>query len=271
MTAEGHPVIGSRPGSLIVVGTGIEAIGQVTLAAEGAIRTADTVLYAVSDLITIEWILSVNRAAESLYPLYTPDGDRYQTYLRMVERILAEVRSGRRVCAVFYGHPGIAVTPSHLAIEQARAEGYPARMLPGISALDCLASDLNIDPALAGFQSYDATELIRHRERINPHCPLVVWQIATTAQATYTPGTYNRAGYLELIDTLTAIYGAEHNVTLYEAPFWAVCDARIETVPIRRLANVEPTIASTLYLPEKLPTADDSRTGRQPTDKGTAR
>jgi precorrin-6B methylase 1 len=275
MTSEEPPVTGTRPGSLIVIGTGIEAIGQVTLAAEGAIRSADVVLYAVSDLVTIEWILSVNRAAESLYPLYTPGGDRYDTYLQMVERILAEVRGGRRVCAVFYGHPGIAVTSSHLAIKQARAEGYPARMLPGISALDCLISDLGVDPAHAGLQSYDATNLIRQQQRINPHCPLVVWQVAATAEATYIPGSYNREGYLALVDSLTAIYGPEHNVTLYEAPFWAVCDARIETVPIRQLANVEPTAASTLYLPEKLPKADDPEphheTGLQHTRQGATR
>jgi precorrin-6B methylase 1 len=276
MASEEPPATGTRPGSLIVVGTGIEAIGQVTLAAEGAIRTADVVIYSVSDLITAEWILSVNPAAKSLYPLYTPGGDRYTTYLQMVEQILAEVHGGRRVCAVFYGHPGIAVTSSHLAIKQARAEGYPARMLPGISALDCLISDLGIDPADAGFQSYDATGLIRQPERINPHCPLVVWQVAVTAEPTYTPGSYNREGYLALVDSLTAIYGPEHNVTLYEAAFWTVCDARIETILIPQLANVEPTIGSTLYVPaKKLPKSGhpepDHGTGLQHTRQGATK
>jgi precorrin-6B methylase 1 len=275
MASERAPAARTRPGSLIVVGTGVEAISQVTLAAEGAIRTADVVLYLVSDLLTIEWIHSVNRAATSLYPLYTPGGDRYNTYLQMVELILAEVRGGRRVCAVFYGHPGIAVTASHRAIKQARAEGYPARMLPGISALDCLISDLGIDPAYAGLQSYDATDLIRQRERINPYCPLVVWQVGATAETTFTPGSYNREGYLALIDSLTAIYGSEHSATLYEAPFWTVCDARIETILIRQLANVEPSLASTLYVPEKAPTADDldpdHGTGLEHTHRGATR
>lgn len=251
MVAEEHSGAGAPPGSLIVVGTGIEAISQVTLATEGAIRTADVVLYAVSDLITIEWILSVNCAAESLYPFYSPGGDRRQTYLQMVERIVTEVRRGRRVCAVFYGHPGIAVTASHLAIKQARVEGYSARMLPGISALDCLVNDLGVDPVHAGLQSYDATALVRQRERINPHCPLVVWHIATTASNVHTPGSYNREGYLVLIESLAAIYGSEHSATLYEAPFWTVCDARIETVSISGLANITPTLASTLYIPAK--------------------
>ena len=49
----------------------------------------------------------------------------------MVEEILAAVREGKRVCAVFYGHPGVYVKPSHEAVRRARKEGFEARMLPG--------------------------------------------------------------------------------------------------------------------------------------------
>ena len=52
-----------------------------------------------------------------------------ELYTEMVERILFFVRKGKKVCAVFYGHPGIFVFSSHEAIRIARAEGYPAVML----------------------------------------------------------------------------------------------------------------------------------------------
>ena len=65
----------------------------------------------------------------------------------MAEAILEPVRAGKRVCAAFYGHPGVFVLPSHDAISRARAEGFEATMLPGVSAEDCLVADLGVDPA----------------------------------------------------------------------------------------------------------------------------
>src|SRR5437773_2103233 len=79
--------------------------------------------------------------------LSAPGKPRRETYAEMVEELLAPVRAGHNVCAAFYGHPGVFVNPGHEAIRRARAEGFPARMLPAVSALDCLVADLGIDPA----------------------------------------------------------------------------------------------------------------------------
>jgi precorrin-6B methylase 1 len=240
-----------RRGSLIVVGTGIEAIGQVTLAAEGAIRAADIVLYVVSDVLTSDWIVSLNPAAESMFSLYAAGRDRVTTYQLMVERIMSEVRGGRCVCAAFYGHPGMAATASHRAIAQARAEGYSARMQPGVSALDCLVCDLGIDLGSTGFQSYEATRFLAYRRHVNPFCPLILWQIGGVGIVTYEPNTYGRKGYDALTDALSEIYGPEHEVTLYEAAAWTVCDPRVDTATVKELATIRPTFGSTLYVPGK--------------------
>src|SRR5205085_7769185 len=96
-----------RSGSLIVVGSGIEAVAQATLAAQGAIEHADQVLYLVGDWLTADWITSLNPAAESLHPFYSRNKNRVVTYRQIAERILRGVRAGHRVCAVFYGHPGV--------------------------------------------------------------------------------------------------------------------------------------------------------------------
>ena len=64
--------------------------------------------------------------------------------------MLQEVRLGKVVVGVFYGHPGIFVAPSHRAISIARAEGYEAKMLPAVSAEDSLYADLGVDPSRCG-------------------------------------------------------------------------------------------------------------------------
>lgn len=64
--------------------------------------------------------------------------------------MLQEVRLGKKVVGVFYGHPGVFVSPSHRAISIARFEGYEAKMLPAVSAEDSLYADLGIDPSRPG-------------------------------------------------------------------------------------------------------------------------
>ncbi|OAX34568.1 hypothetical protein K503DRAFT_832959 [Rhizopogon vinicolor AM-OR11-026] len=75
----------------------------------------------------------------------------------MCEVMLKDVRAGHHVLGVFYGHPGVFVSPSHRAIAVARQEGYKARMLPGISAEDFMFADLEFDPAYSGCRTCEAT------------------------------------------------------------------------------------------------------------------
>ena len=87
------------------------------------------------------------------------------------------VRKGQNVVGVFYGHPGVFVSPSHRSIEIARMEGFTAKMLPGISAEDCLFADLNIDPAIPGCLTYEATDLLVRKKPFVPSGHLIVYQV----------------------------------------------------------------------------------------------
>src|SRR5207249_370834 len=132
-------------GSLAVVGTGIRFGSHTTREAWQRIKDADQVLYLLPDRVSPQWIEELNPAARSLGGHYAVGKPRSETYDGIVEEILACVRKGLRVCVALYGHPGVFVYPSHEAIRRARAEAYPAEMLPGVSAEDCLVADLGID------------------------------------------------------------------------------------------------------------------------------
>ena len=116
-----------QPGSLAVVGSGIKPLSDMTSDARAQISRADVVLYCVADPATEREMHRLNSRATSLYGLYGNDKPRIETYQEMVNAIMAEVRSGRNVCAVFYGHPGIFAWSPHVAVATARAEGYRAR------------------------------------------------------------------------------------------------------------------------------------------------
>lgn len=239
-------------GSLIVVGTGIEAIGQITLAAQRAIEGADEVLYLVPDPLTRRWIERLNPASESLRDLYEPGKDRAYIYAAMTRRILREVRRGRRVCVAMYGHPGVFVHAAHAAMRTARAEGHRVRMLAAVSAEDCLFADLGVDPGEWGCQSYEATNFLMRHRLVDTSTPLVLWQIDVIGifDHGHQPDE-QKAGLAVLSEVLADLYGGDHEMVVYEAALLGICDARMERVAARDLATIEPTSASTLYVPPK--------------------
>jgi uncharacterized protein YabN with tetrapyrrole methylase and pyrophosphatase domain len=249
-----------RKGQLVVVGTGLRTTGQMTTEAIAWIQAADKVLYVVGDPVGEEVLRMLNpEGLESLQTLYGEGKDRLQTYNQMVERILECVRQGLRTCAVFYGHPGVFVYPSHEAVRRARKEGFSALMLPGVSAEDCLFADIGIDPAASGCQSYEATDWLFSLRRTDPSCTLVLWQIGVVGNTTFTAGEYDRSLLPLLIGKLMQDYPPDHPVAAYEAAVVIGCQPRIAWTPLRHLASVPMSAATTLYVPPARPALPDPR------------
>jgi uncharacterized protein YabN with tetrapyrrole methylase and pyrophosphatase domain len=246
-------------GMLFIVGSGHRIAGQVTVESLNCIRQADRVLHS-GDSLTQDWLKQINPNYESLDAFYAPGKDRDITYNEMVERMLFHVRQGLKVCVVFYGHPGICVNPTHRAIRQARSEGFLARMLPGISALDVLIADLGIDP-VDGCQTFEATDFLIRKRCVDTSSALILWQIGVIAVDDYleTDENWNPDGLRLLADVLAEIYSAEHVATVYEASAYPTCDPIIQRVPIADLPTAKITSGSTLYVPPSRPIERDAK------------
>lgn len=245
-----NPASRRRKGSLIVVGTGLKAALHLTPEAREQISRADRVFYLVSDPLSEAWIKTLRPTAKSLFSCYIPGRPRMAAYRRMIEKILAPVRSGQRVCAAFYGHPGVAVLPSHEAIRQARKEGFDAEMLPGISAEDCLFSELGIDPVRSGCQSYEATDFLAYRRRFDPSSALVLWQAGVVGNLDYGERPA-RSGLRVLAQRLARVYGRRHEVVLYKASLLPVIPSTIRSTTIGELPTAGVTGGMTLFLPPR--------------------
>ena len=72
------------------------------------------------------------------------------------------------ICLIGGQSAGVFAQAPRKAIEQARLEGFPARMEPGISSEDCLYADVGIDPGARGCQHVEATQFMMYRRRIDP-------------------------------------------------------------------------------------------------------
>jgi precorrin-6B methylase 1 len=238
----------SSNGSLAVVGVGIKFVSHTTLEARSRIEVAEEVLFAVADPATATWILTLNTKATP-FPHYAPGQPRRKTYNAWVERMLTRLREGISLCAVFYGHPGVFVYPAHEAIRRARQEGYPAVMLPGVSAADCLYADLGVDPAENGCQSFDATDFLIYQRSVDLCTPLLLWQIGVAGYTGYAEGRCNPTGIRILTDYLCEHYGGNHQVVVYEAARYAFLEPQVQQVMLRDLPGARITMCSILYIP----------------------
>ncbi len=259
------------PEGLIVVGTGIQAAGQFTIEACNAIRGADTVFYLVADPVTLAYITNLNPNTRSLHDCYADDKPRMESYLEMVARIIDEVDRGRLVCLALYGHPGVFAYPSHEAIRRLRERGIYARMVPGVSAEDCLFADLGVDPAWSGCQSFETTDFLLSRRIFDPRSYLVLWQVGVIGDASFQTAGYDyRAGLAVLVEHLRAFYEPEHRAIIYEASHYPIYPCRRETVDLANLAEARLTAESTLVvtpLPTAKPDAQQlARLGMRPAD-----
>lgn len=238
-------------GSLTVVGTGIKLAQHCTPEARNVILSSDIVYAAGGDPITQHWLATLNGNLVSLHDVYRAGRKRDEVYEDMVETVLAGVRAGKSVCAVFYGHPGVFVYPSHEAIRRARAEGFEARMLPGVSAEDCLFADLDVDPGSLGCQSYEATDFLINARRFDPTAALILWQLALVGDQTRRLLESDPKRLQVLADVLMEYYGPEHLVAVYEAAALAVTRPRIQWVALAALHTSDVLQHSTLYVPPK--------------------
>lgn len=241
------------------MGTGISGPAHVSTEALAVIRWSERVLFLLADPLSRAWLLQLREDAEDLSVFYAVGRPRADTYDQIVDRLLALVRAGSETCAVFYGHPGVFALPTHAVIRRAREEGFEARMLPAISAEDCLFADLGIDPATQGCQSYEATDFLIRARRIDPHAGLVLWQVGVIGVAEHRDERlWNEDGLRILRDALLRIYPSEHPVVVYEATTLPVCEPMVARVPLAGLAQAPVTALSTLWI-EPLPDLDVDR------------
>lgn len=248
------------PGSLTIVGTGITLISHITAEAQAWITHADHTFFLVTQPLTEQWLCQLNPRAESLGRFYTPQRERQAVYRDIADHVFRAVQAGNTVCAAFYGHPAVFVTPTQDLVRRAKAEGYPVSVLPGISAEDCLFADLHVDPGSQGCQSYEATDFLLRPRRFDPCTPLILWQVGVIGYFKVVDATLDPSKGLAVLEAiLRRSYSADHQVIVYEAAVLPTSEPTITHIPLDQLRNAPITSFSTLYVPPIAPPCVDTR------------
>jgi len=237
-------------GSIACVGLGMTLGSHLSPLARSHIQQADVVFAALSDAIVEVWLEHMHPDVRSLQPYYG-DGkskSRAVTYREWVEVMMAEVRAGKQVCAVFYGHPGIFAWSPHEVIKVARAEGFRAHMEPGISAEDCLYADLGIDPGRLGCQHYEASQLLFYETPINPGACLVLWQVGLVGDRSMKRFSTGPEYRQVLVDVLSRDYPLDHEVIIYRGATLPIERPRIRHAALRDLPATDVSSDETVVL-----------------------
>jgi hypothetical protein len=248
----------SARGSIACVGLGMVLGSHLSPLARSHIEQADVVFAALSDGIVELWLERMHPDVRSLQPWYGKgDKSRMVTYREWVEVMMAEVRAGKKVCAVFYGHPGVFAWSPHEVVRVARAEGFQAHMEPGISAEDCLYADVGIDPGRHGCQHYEASQLLFYETRINPCACLVLWQVGLVGDRTLKRFSTGPEYRQVLVDRLSRDYPLDHEVIVYRGATLPIQQPRIRRMALRDLPAVDVGADETVVLPPASPLRAD--------------
>lgn len=243
----------SEPG-LVVVGTGIQLGRHMSARSLSEIQEAECVL-ALTDGAAHAMIAEMRPDLVDLRVHYAPGKDRRQTYREMEAAIMTEVLAGKRVCAVFYGHPGVFADVPHAVVRKSREAGLSARMEPGISSEACLYADLGIDPGRHGVQSLEATQFLLEEREIDTRSLLLLWQVALTGDTACTRFHAEPRELARLVERLLRDYPADHEVILYEAARLPIEPFRADRMPLRALAEAHYEEYTTLVVPPCAPLA----------------
>src|SRR5690606_22461279 len=237
-----------QAGGLVVVGSGIQFGRHASERCLSEIREAQ-VVFCLADPFTLAMIQGLRPDVVNLGAHYAPGKDRRLTYREIDEAIMAEVRAGKQVCVVFYGHPGVFADVPHRLVARVRAEGIPARMEPGISAEACLYADLGVDPGHRGVQSMEATHFMVYDRKPDTAGLVLLWQVALSGDLACTRLHAEPEGLEALVEKLLRWYPADHEVILYEAARLPVEAPRMERLRLGDLPAARYEEYTTLVIP----------------------
>ncbi|OAX31894.1 tetrapyrrole methylase, partial [Rhizopogon vinicolor AM-OR11-026] len=244
---------GTKRGTLTIAGSGIASVGHITLGTLSYIKESDKIFYLVCDPVT-EAFIHDNSTADcfDLSVFYDKNKGRYDSYIQMCEVMLKAVRAGHDVLGVFYGHPGVFVSPSHRAIAVARQEGYKAKMLPGISAEDYMFADLEFDPSLYGCKTCEATEILLRDKPLDPTIQNIIWQVGSVGVVDM---EFSKSKFHLLVDRLEKDFGPDHKVVHYIGAVLPQSATIMDTFTIADLRKEDVAkqfgTISTLYIPPR--------------------
>ncbi|SEG41959.1 Tetrapyrrole (Corrin/Porphyrin) Methylases [Legionella quinlivanii DSM 21216] len=233
---------------LALVGSGIKTISHITEEAKGYICNCDKVLYLINEPLLEIYIRKLSKSSRSLDPIYFRSELRESAYKNIAEEVHLELKEVNSLCIVIYGHPCVFATPGLLALSDVD-KNIRTVVCPGISAQDCLYSDLKFDPASGGVHTFDATEYLLYDKLIDSYSHTIIYQIGMVGNLGLPTNKINIEAIRFIKRKLLSVYEKNKKAIIYESALYPGTNPKITKFDLCELDTQELTTLSTLYIP----------------------
>jgi hypothetical protein len=197
------------------------------------------------------------KPGDSLPPLatlgqaYRRDRKRSENYAEATGLVLEAAEAERPIAYLTLGNPVVFDTVAQEILAGARARGWRALVIPGISSVDTVLADLGQEPA-PGLQLYEASCFVGAAVKPDTRFACLLMQIGVFGTNYAVIGREPRADALAALkDYLLQFYPCEHVVVLVRSAPNLDRPASIHYVTVGSLDHVAPDSqrGSSLYIP----------------------
>lgn len=239
------------PYEIAAVGLGINGICQITREVEETIRRCTQTFVTDMAVGVADYLKTLCPKVTDLTTQYELGSQRILIYRKIASEVIAAAMENPPVCFATYGHPKMCCYPTTLILRAAKVLDLKILVLPGVSSLDTLLVDLDIDPGFDGLQIYEATDIVVRRRPLRTDVPCVILQTPVIMDAYNKPGPPSIDNLRLLQIYLLEYYPAEHNVILVTSRTHPLLKPITQKISLVRLAKVmhDGFSVGTLFIP----------------------
>jgi hypothetical protein len=252
-TPSGHPEV-------YIVGLGIVGVRHLTREAEACLGASRHAFVVDAGFGIGDHIAELGPVVHNLLGEYRDGRSRLETYRRMAAEVVAGALEEPPVAFAAYGHPTLFVYPSALIRRAAEALGLDVYVAAGISCIDTILIDLDLEPGLNGLQIYDANALLVENRALDPEVPCLVLQPDAVESAFHSESPSRASRFRRLEAHLLRFYPPEHVVTSVRSATFPIFEPEVTSFRLDALSETFEArqLAGTLYLPPaRTATVDD--------------
>lgn len=229
----------------------------MTIEVKNAIESSDCVMFLVNEPAIKHWIQNNSKNYISLDDVYFSHKNRKDSYAEIERCIIEMSQNYKQSCFVTYGHP-LFLSSSALNVAKKlknNIDSAEVTIMPGVSSLDCLFCDMEIDPGSNGLQAYEATDMLLYDKDFNINTDLVIWQIGVMAinepikDTTKINSLINKKALSLLQIKLSEKYNQDQIIFLHVASIYPGIKSQIDKVELKDLTSISINRLATAYIP----------------------
>lgn len=243
---------GQNQYDLYILSYGLNPYRDMTLQSYQYLRECPEV-YVMADRQLFSFLESHGIRYTDITHLYETGMRREQIYQNIANFIIKRASSGSGICYLTYGNPMLFDRPCQLILERAKKLGLSTCLIPALSFLDAILTNLQISIDTRGLAVYEATRLVLENIEIDNRVPCFIAQAGSFANMYARGNEANKQDTLHpLVNYLRRFYPADHLITLCDSDETGQ-DLLSCNIPLCLLPLLADGItnATTLYIPAK--------------------